>query len=113
MNFEDILNARDLPQIWVVNLFSIELFHLCFCYESALVSISLSGQILTASISDGLLIGSVLFLSPVSFHFVISSFMILEYTDEDLGLETLIPLRSDEDEFISWFPLLLSELGIP
>ena len=75
VNFEDILNARDLPQIWVVNLFSIKHFHLFFCYESALVSISLSGQILTASVSDGLLIGSVLFLSPVSFHFVISSFI--------------------------------------
>ena len=75
MNFEDILNARDLPQIWVVNLFRIEHFHLFFCYESALVSISLSGQILTAPVSDGLLIGSVLFLSPVSFHFIIASFI--------------------------------------
>ena len=75
MNFEDILNARDLPQIWVVNLFSVKHFHLFFCYESALVSVSLSGQILTAPVSDGLLIDSVLFLGPVSFHFVISSFI--------------------------------------
>ena len=75
VNFEDILYARDLPQIWVVNLFSVKQLHLFFCYESALVSISLSSQILAAPISDGLLIDSALFLSPVSFHFVVSSFI--------------------------------------
>ena len=75
VDFEDILYARNLPQIWVVNLLGVKHFHLLFCYESALVSISLPCQILTAPVSDSLLIDSVLLLGPVSFHFIISSFI--------------------------------------
>ena len=73
MYFEDILNARNLPQIRVINLFRLKHLHLLFGYEPTLVSISLSCQILSAPVSDSLLIGSVLLLSPVSFYFVIAS----------------------------------------
>ena len=73
--FEDILNARNLPQIRVINLFRLKHLHLLFGYEPALVSISLSCQILSTSISDSPLIDSVLFLCPISLDFVIACFV--------------------------------------
>ena len=75
MYFEDILDARNLPQIRVIDLLRLKHLHLLFGYEPALVSVSLSCQILPASIPNSLLIGSALLFCPVSFHFVITSFI--------------------------------------
>ena len=66
-HLENLLHARQLlSQAWVVDLIAVQLLHLCFRDEAALIAEALLGQILAAIVPDLFLGDPFLLLQPVS-----------------------------------------------
>ena len=74
-NLEYLLNLGNLSHIRVVDLISVQLFHFFLRNKTALVAESLSGQILSATVSYSLLVDPVLLLKPIPSDLVVSHFV--------------------------------------
>ena len=75
-NLEYLLNLGNiLSNVRVVDLVSIQLFHFFLRNKTALVAESLSGQILSATVSYSLLVDPVLLLEPIPPDLVVSHFV--------------------------------------
>ena len=74
-NLEYLLNLGNLSQVRVVDLVSVQLFHFFLRNKTALVAESLSGQILSATVSYSLLVDPVLLLEPIPPDLVVSYFV--------------------------------------
>ena len=74
-NLEYLLNLGNLSQVRVVDLVSVQLFHFFLRNKTALVAESLSGQILSATVSYSLLVDPVLLFEPIPSDLVVSHFV--------------------------------------
>ena len=74
-DLEYLLDLGNLSHIWVIDLVSVQLFHFFLRNKTALVAESLSGQILSATVSYSLLVDPVLLLKPIPSDLVVSHFV--------------------------------------
>ena len=79
-NLENSFGARQLQGVRVIDLVTVQLFHLCFRYEAALVAESLFGEILATIVPDLLLGATLLLLLPVTYYLPIQGLLRIMYS---------------------------------